>query len=60
MKKNLLSKLSRTVVMLTACLSLFTIVLPFGTLIFGGESGIHYDSQVNACSDEDPDYVKYN
>ena len=46
--------------MLTACLSLFTIVLPFGTLIFGDESGVHYDSQVSTYSDEDPDYVKYN
>ena len=52
MKKNLLSKISSSIVMLTACLALFTIVLPFGTITFG-ESGVSYDSGVSTFCDED-------
>ena len=52
MKKNLLSKISSSVVMLTACLALITIVLPFGKIAID-ESGVNYDSEVNTlCDDE--------
>ena len=52
MKKNLLSKISSSAVMLTACLALITIVLPFGK-ITSDESGVNYDSEVNTlCDDE--------
>lgn len=52
MKKNLLSKISSSVVMLTACLALITIVLPFGKITID-ESGINYDSEVSTlCDDE--------
>lgn len=52
MKKNLLSKISSSAIMLTACLALITIVLPFGK-ITTDESGVNYDSEVNTlCDDE--------
>lgn len=52
MKKNLLSKIISSAVMLTACLALITIVLPFGK-ITTDESGVNYDSEVNTlCDDE--------
>lgn len=52
MKKNLLSKISSSAVMLTACLALITIVLPFGKIAIN-ESGVNYDSEVNTlCDDE--------
>lgn len=52
MKKNLLSKISSSVVMLTACLALITIVLPFGKITID-ESGINYESGVSTlCDDE--------
>ncbi|GEM_PF-1194671 len=61
MKKNLLSKLCSSLAVLTACLTLFTVVLPFGTITFGSESGVSYDSQVSTASapDDDPDYINY-
>lgn len=52
MKKNLLSKISSSAVMLTACLALITIVLPFGKIAID-ESEVNYDSEVNTlCDDE--------
>ena len=52
MKKNLLSKIRSSAVMLTACLALITIVLPFGKIAID-ESGVNYDSEVNTlCDDE--------
>ena len=52
MKKNLLSKISSSAIMLTACLALITIVLPFGKIAID-ESGVNYDSEVNTlCDDE--------
>jgi hypothetical protein len=52
MKKNLLSKISSSAVMITACLALITIVLPFGKIAMD-ESGVNYDSEVNTlCDDE--------
>ena len=52
MKKNLLSKISSSAVMLTACLALIIIVLPFGKIAMD-ESGVNYDSEVNTlCDDE--------
>ena len=58
MKKNLLSKISSSAVMLTACLALITIVLPFGKITID-ESGVNYDSVVNTLADDDPDYMNY-
>ena len=52
MKKNLLSKISSSVVMLTACLALITIVLPFGKITID-ESGVNYDSEVNTLADDE-------
>ena len=52
MKKNLLSKISSSVVMLTACLALITIVLPFGKITID-ESGINYDSEVSTLADDE-------
>lgn len=40
-------------------LTLFTVVLPFGTITFGSESGVSYDSQVSTLADDDPDYINY-
>lgn len=52
MKKNLLSKISSSAVMITACLALITIVLPFGKIAID-ESEVNYDSEVNTlCDDE--------
>ncbi len=60
MKKNLLSKLCSSLAVLTACLTLFTVVLPFGTITFDSESGVSYDSQVSTlAADDDPDYINY-
>lgn len=58
MKKNLLSKISSSVVMLTACLALITIVLPFGKITID-ELGINYESGVSTFADDDPDYMNY-
>lgn len=58
MKKNLLSKISSSAIMLTACLALITIVLPFGKIAID-ESGVNYDSEVNTLADEEPDYMNY-
>ena len=51
MKKNLLSKIRSSAVMLTACLALITIVLPFGKITID-ESGVNYDSEVNTLADD--------
>ena len=51
MKKNLLSKIRSSAVMLTACLALITIVLPFGKIAID-ESGVNYDSEVNTLADD--------
>ena len=59
MKKNLLSKLSRTIVMLATCLSLFIVILPFGIFTFGDNSSdANYDSLVSTLSDDPPEYIK--
>lgn len=60
MKKNLLSKLCRSVAMLGACLTLITVVLPFGTITYDSESGVSYNSQISTHSDDKPDYIKNN
>lgn len=59
MKKNLLSKLSRTIVMLATCLSLFIVILPFGIFTFGDSSSdANYDSLVSTLSDDELEYIK--
>lgn len=58
MKKNLLSKISSSAVMLTACLALITIVLPFGKITIN-ESGVNYDSQVNTLCDDEPECMNH-
>ena len=44
MKKNLLSKIRSSAVMLTACLD---------------ESGVNYDSEVNTLCDDEPEYMNH-
>ena len=56
MKKNLLKKIYAS----ATCLTLFVVVLPFGTFIFGDENDSSYDSSVNTCADDYPEYVKVN
>lgn len=60
MKKNLLKKIYASTTMLARCLTLFVVVLPFGTFIFGDENDSSYDSSVNTCADDYPEYVKVN
>ena len=47
MKKNLLKKIYASATMLATCLTLFVVVLPFGTFIFGYYKDSSYDSSVN-------------
>ncbi len=54
MKKNLLKKIYASTAMLATCLTLFVIVLPFGTFTFGDEN-----YGVSTLSDELPDYINY-
>lgn len=58
MKKNLLSKIRSSAVMLTACLALITIVLPFGKIAID-ESGVNYDSEVNTLCDDEPECMNH-
>ena len=58
MKKNLLSKISSSAVMLTACLALITIVLPFRKITID-ESGVNYDSEVNTLCDDEPECMNH-
>lgn len=60
MKKNLLKKVYASTAMLAICLTLFVIVLPFGTFTFGDENDSNYDSSVSTYADDYPDYVKVN
>ena len=60
MKKNLLKKIYASTAMLATCLTLFAVVLPFGTFILGVENDSSYDSSVNTCADDYPEYVKVN
>lgn len=59
MKKNILTKISKAIVILSASMALFTIVLPFGTITFGGETGVSYEPSVSTYADDDPDYINY-
>ena len=58
MKKNLLSKISSSAIILTACLALITIVLPFGKIAMD-ESGVNYDSEVNTLCDDEPECMNH-
>jgi len=49
MKKNLLSKISSSAVMLTACLALITIVLPFGKITIDETQCRHCGRCVGKC-----------
>lgn len=60
MKKNLLKKIYASTAVLATCLTLFVIVLPFGTFTFGDENDINYDSSISTLADDYPDYVKVN
>ena len=44
--------------MLTACLALITIVLPFGKITID-ESGVNYDSEVNTLCDDEPECMNH-
>lgn len=53
MKKNLLTKLGTVTVMLATCLSLFVIVLPWGTISIGDNYG------VSTLADDEFEYMNH-
>ncbi len=58
MKKNLLSKLCRSVAVLGACLTLIITVLPSGIFIFEHDSDTNSVSTYRAFSDDELEDIK--
>lgn len=54
MNRTFFKKLCTSAAMLATCLTLFVVVLPFGTFVFGDNN-----YGVSTCSDEEPDYMNY-
>lgn len=59
MKKNVLTKISKAVAVLSVCSALFTIVLPFGTDKFNDKSYVGYKSVVSTMCDDEPEIMNH-